>query len=426
MKILIIGAGGREHAIAWKISQSDQIKEIFVAPGNAGTQLENKVSNIDIQATDIPALKNFAKEQAIDLTIVGPEAPLCLGIVDEFEQENLLIFGPCQKAARLEASKAYSKEFMERYHIPTAQFKEFTESSVAIDYLDEITFPTVIKADGLAAGKGVVIAQTKTEAKQAIIAMLESKAFGEAGNKIVIEEFLSGLEASFILATDGKHVIDFVSTQDHKARDDFDKGPNTGGMGAYSPTPIISETLRQQIIETIVHPTLQGLANEGVIYNGFLFIGLMINEKGEAKVLEYNCRLGDPETEVILPRLKSDFVELCLKTKNQQLADYEIEWLSQSSLGVVLAAKGYPDHYEKGQAITGLENIADPNVKVFHAGTKTAGGQIVSNGGRLLCITALADDLKKCQKNAYQTINQLNVEHFHFRHDIGDKALKKT
>lgn len=428
MNILIIGNGGREHALAWKAAQSKKVTQVFVAPGNGGTATEAKVKNVDISIMDFAKLIEFAKDNAIAYTIVGPEAPLAAGISDAFAIAGLKCFGPSQKAAKLEASKQFAKNFMEKYNIPTAKFASFTEAAKAKVYVKMESLPIVIKADGLAAGKGVVIANTQAKAFAVIDAMLEDKRFGEAGQRIVIEEFLQGEEASFIVATDGEHVLPFVSSQDHKARDDGDAGPNTGGMGAYSPAPIISTELQNQIMEEIIYPTINGLREEKIQYQGFLYAGIMINLEGEPKVLEYNCRLGDPETQVIMMRLESDLIELCETVFNHDLQHYQMQWTTHPALGVVLAAGGYPDNYNKGDEISGLENInLEPingdHVKVFHAGTLLQDNKIITNGGRVLCVCALGEHIKTAQHNAYNTVNKIQWQGMFHRHDIGYRAI---
>ena len=423
ISVLIIGSGGREHALAWKIAQSSKVNQVFVAPGNAGTAFEAKVSNVNISTLDFPALIKFVKENNISLTIVGPEAPLAAGIVDAFQQAGLAAFGPSQKAAQLEASKAFCKDFMQRHHIPTARYQHFTDLPSAKAYVLSHGCPIVIKADGLAAGKGVVIAQTEQEALNTLTEMLAGNAFGEAGHRVVIEEYLVGEEASFIVMADGHHVLPLATSQDHKARDDGDKGPNTGGMGAYSPAPIVTAALHEKIMQKVILPTIKGLADEGMPYTGFLYAGVMITPTGEIKVLEFNCRFGDPETQPILMRLDSDLVELCEAALAGNLDQMEIQWSDQVALGVVLAAGGYPGSYHQGDAISGLNHAFGNKVKVFHAGTKKADDQIVTAGGRVLCVTALADNLKQAQQAAYAAIQHINWPHIYYRHDIGFKGI---
>lgn len=422
MKILVIGSGGREHALAWQCAKFDSVKEVFVAPGNAGTQLENKLTNIDIGSEDIGGLINFAKDNNVELTIVGPEAPLVLGVVDRFQAEGLAIFGPTGRASQLEGSKAFCKDFLDRNNIPTAYYDVFTEVAPAVKYVQEKGTPIVIKADGLAAGKGVIIANTEAEAVDAINDMLEGNRFGEAGSRVVVEEFLVGEEASFIVMVDGKNILPMATSQDHKARDNGDKGPNTGGMGAYSPAPIVTDEIFQLVMDTVIRPTVDGMASEGNTYTGFLYAGLMIDESGNSKVLEYNCRFGDPETQPIMMRLKSNLAELCLLATQGKLDEADIEWDDCSAMGVVLAANGYPDTYVSGEAI-GLP--ADSNdAKVFHAGTKMNNDTVVSSGGRVLCATALGASTKEAQTNAYALLKKIDWPSAYYRTDIGFKAIK--
>ena len=422
MKLLVIGSGGREHALAWQCAQFDEVEEVFVAPGNAGTNLEDKLTNIEIGSEDVDALMAFAKAQAIDLTIVGPEAPLVIGVVDAFQAAGLKIFGPTQAAAQLEGSKAFCKDFLARNEIPTAFYEVFTEVEPAIAYVKDKGVPIVIKADGLAAGKGVIIANTQQEAEAAINDMLEGNRFGEAGSRVVVEEFLAGEEASFIVMVDGKNILPMATSQDHKARDNGDKGPNTGGMGAYSPAPIVSDEIFADVMETVIRPTVEGMASESNPYTGFLYAGLMIDDQGRSKVLEYNCRFGDPETQPIMMRLKSNLAQLCLLATEGQLDQASIDWDSRASMGVVLAADGYPGAYASGEVIGLPADTKD--AKVFHAGTKTAGDQVLSNGGRVLCATALGEDIQQAQDNAYALLKQIDWPGAYYRDDIGFKALK--
>ena len=421
MKVLIIGSGGREHALAWQCSLFDEVEHVFVAPGNAGTDLEKKISNITIDPENIPALISFAKSEFIDITIVGPEAPLVMGVVDNFQDEGLAIFGPSKLASQLEGSKAFSKDFMHRNNIPTAFYKVFTESKLAIKYVKEMGTPIVIKADGLAAGKGVIIANTLNEATLAINDMLEGNRFGEAGSRVVIEEFLMGEEASFIVMVDGGNILPMATSQDHKARDNNDKGPNTGGMGAYSPAPIISPLIFNDVMEKVIKPTVEAMKAEGMPYTGFLYAGLMIDDKGIIKVLEYNCRFGDPETQPIMMRLKSNLAQLCISATQGALDLTNAEWDDRTALGVVMAANGYPDSYKKGEIIN--LPLEESDSKIFHAGTKLDAGNITSNGGRVLCATALGGDIKEAQEKAYQLINSISWEGSYFRTDIGFKGL---
>ena len=421
MKVLVIGSGGREHAIAWQCAQFDEVEHVFVAPGNAGTALESKISNIGVESENISGLISFAKEEMIDITIVGPEAPLVLGIVDQFKDEGLAIFGPSKLAAQLEGSKAFCKDFLERNNIPTAYYKAFTEAKSAIEYVKEQGMPIVIKADGLAAGKGVIIATSLEVATNAINDMLEGNRFGEAGSRVVIEEFLVGEEASFIVMVDGKNILPMATSQDHKARDNGDMGPNTGGMGAYSPAPVVSDLVYENAMEKVIRPTVDAMKNEGMPYTGFLYAGLMIGQNGDVKVLEYNCRFGDPETQPIMMRLQSNLANLCLLGARGSLADVTAQWDSRSSLGVVMAAKGYPNSYQKGDLIS-LPGSSS-SAKVFHAGTKLDNEKILSNGGRVLCATSLGKDLKDAQNRAYSLVNEIEWDGSYFRTDIGFKGL---
>jgi len=421
MKVLIIGSGGREHALAWQCSLFEEVEHVFVAPGNAGTYLEKKISNILIDSENIPELISFAKSECIDITIVGPEAPLVMGVVDDFQDEGLAIFGPSKLASQLEGSKAFSKDFMHRNNIPTAFYKVFTESNLAIKYVKEMGAPIVIKADGLAAGKGVIIANTLNEAIAAINDMLEGNRFGEAGSRVVIEEFLKGEEASFIVMVDGDNILPMATSQDHKARDNADKGPNTGGMGAYSPAPIVSPLVFNNVMEKVIKPTVKAMKAEGIPYTGFLYAGLMIDNKGMIKVLEYNCRFGDPETQPIMMRLKSNLAQLCISATQGTLDLANAEWDDRTALGVVIAANGYPDAYKKGEIINLPLEEADS--KIFHAGTKLDADNIKSNGGRVLCATALGGSIKEAQEKAYQLTNSVGWDGGYFRTDIGFKGI---
>ncbi|MGK0382206.1 MAG: phosphoribosylamine--glycine ligase, partial [Flavobacteriales bacterium] len=386
MNVLIIGGGGREHALAWKAAQSAKVSQVFLAPGNAGTALEDKLTNVDVDAEDVPALLAFAEQNQIDLTIVGPEVPLVLGVVDAFQAKGLKIFGPSQAAAQLEGSKAFTKDFLERHNIPTADYRNFTEIEPALAYVQQKGAPIVVKADGLAAGKGVIVAMTLTEAEDAIRDMLAGNAFGEAGNRVVIEEFLDGEEASFIVMVDGKNVLPFATSQDHKRVGNGDTGPNTGGMGAYSPAPVVTADIHQRVMHEVIYPTVKGMAAEGNTYVGFLYAGLMIMADGTPKVIEYNCRFGDPETQPIMMRLQSDIVELVEAALDGKLDQIQAEFDSRASVGVVIAAGGYPANYGKGDVIDGLE-LGNANSKIFHAGTKNIDGKVITNGGRVLCAT---------------------------------------
>ena len=421
MKVLIIGSGGREHALAWQCAQFDEVEHVFVAPGNAGSALENKTSNIQIDSEDIPGLIKFAQSESIDITIVGPEAPLVLGIADKFNDQGLSIFGPSKLASQLEGSKAFCKDFLARNNIPTAYYEVFTTTAPAIEYVKNKGLPIVIKADGLAAGKGVIIANTLIEATRAINDMLEGNRFGEAGSSVVIEEFLRGEEASFIVMVDGNNILPMATSQDHKARDDNDLGPNTGGMGAYSPAPVVSEVVFKDAMERVIKPTVSAMKKEGMPYTGFLYAGLMIDHNEEVKVLEYNCRFGDPETQPIMMRLKTNLAELCLAATRGKLDQEQAEWSHKTALGVVMAAKGYPDSYQKGDVITLPDASSDS--KVFHAGTKLEDVNILSNGGRVLCATSLGVDLEEAQKGAYQLVKKVSWDGSYYRTDIGFKGL---
>ena len=424
MKVLIIGSGGREHALAWKTAQSNKVSKVFVAPGNAGTALENKLENVSIGVEDIDALLNFAKQENIDLTIVGPEAPLCLGIVDAFTEAGQKCFGPTKGAAQLEGSKAFTKDFLARNEIPTAAYGNFTEIEPAKAYVKEVGTPIVIKADGLAAGKGVIIAETQQQAFDAIDDMLAGNKFGDAGHRVVVEEFLVGEEASFIVMVDGENILPLATSQDHKARDNGDKGPNTGGMGAYSPAAVVTQEMHDAIMQQVIIPTVEGMAKEGNPYTGFLYAGIMISPEGIPKVLEYNCRFGDPETQPIMSRLKSDITELCLAALDKKLDNTTAEWDERFAVGIVMAAGGYPDSYAKGKVITGLETDID-STKVFHAGTSTDGNNIITSGGRVICVVALADSVTKAQALAYQRVETISWENVYYRDDIGYRAIAR-
>ena len=419
MKILVIGSGGREHAIVWKLAQSDLCEKVFVAPGNAGTADEPKTENIDLNAEDLESLLAFAKNKEIDLTIVGPEAPLVLGLIDLFEKNNLLCLGPNKLAAQMEGSKIFMKDVLKKGNIPTATYEVFTDPESAREFLETCDIPIVLKADGLAAGKGVIVAFSRDEALEALNSLMVEQKLGTAGDNLVIEEFLKGEEASFIVLCDGKNVISLASSQDHKQRDDGDKGPNTGGMGAYSPAPLITKELNEKIMKDIIHPTLAELKRRNIDYKGFLYAGLMINEQ-KIKVLEYNCRFGDPETQPILMRMKSDFLSLCLKAAKQELKGVQIDWDDRFALGVVMASKGYPEKYETGFPISGL-NGENETTKVFHCGTKIEGEKILSNGGRVLCVTGLGGNLDTAFENAYETTSKISWDGAFYRKDIGKR-----
>mgnify|MGYP001386733456 CR=1 FL=1 len=425
MKVLIIGNGGREHALAWKIAQSERVSHVFVAPGNAGSAREQKVQNIAIDVLDLEALVEFAQKEQVALTIVGPEAPLVAGVVDRFQAAGLACYGPTQKAAQLEGSKAFSKDFLARHKIPTAEYANFTDEAEALAYVREKGAPIVVKADGLAAGKGVIVAMTLAEAEDAITDMLSGNRFGAAGNRVVIEEFLTGEEASFIVMVDGKNVLPMATSQDHKRIGDADTGPNTGGMGAYSPAPVVTDDVYQRTMEQVIMPTVNGMAAEGTPYTGFLYAGLMIDETGQPKVIEFNCRFGDPETQPIIMRLESDLVELCLAAVEGKLDEAQAKWDPRPALGVVMAAANYPDTPQTGDAISGLDSADSNIVKTFHAGTKLEGDQVVTSGGRVLCVTALGETVKAAQQNAYQAIEKIQWDGCYYRRDIGYRAIER-
>lgn len=425
MNVLVVGGGGREHALAWKAAQSSQVDRVFVAPGNAGTERESNLTNVDIAADDIDALLRFAQKESVGLTIVGPEAPLVAGLVDRFTEAGLAAFGPTAKAAQLEGSKAFSKDFLQRHNIPTADYQNFTDIAPAKAYVDDKGVPIVVKADGLAAGKGVIIADTIEQAHAAIDDMLAGNRFGDAGHRVVIEEFLTGEEASFIVMVDGEHAIPFASSQDHKARDNGDTGPNTGGMGAYSPAPVVSPAIHDWVMRHVIKPTVEGMAAEGAPYKGFLYAGLMIAEDGTAKVLEYNCRFGDPETQPIMMRLKSDLVELCLQAVEGNLNQAPIDFDERAAVGVVMAAGGYPESYNKGDVIHGLPTQETENQKVFHAGTALSDGNVVTSGGRVLCCTALGRRVTDAQQAAYQLVQKIDWNNVYYRTDIAHRAIKR-
>jgi phosphoribosylamine--glycine ligase len=425
MKILIIGGGGREHALAWKIAQSPRAGKIFVAPGNAGTAREAKCENVVIAAEDVDGLLRFAQQNKIDLTVVGPEAPLVLGVVDRFRAAGLRIFGPTKDAARLEGSKAFTKDFLARHKIPTAAYGNFTDVAAAEAYIKKSGAPIVVKADGLAAGKGVIIAQTVDEAIAAVRDMLAGNAFGAAGHRVVIEEFLQGEEASFITMVDGEHILPLATSQDHKRAGDGDTGPNTGGMGAYSPAPVVTPEIHARIMREVIEPTVRGMKAEGHPYTGFLYAGVMIAPDGTPKVLEFNCRFGDPETQPVMLRLKSDFVELIEAALDGRLDRVQAQWDSRAALGVVMAAGGYPGSYDKGDVITGLPETAAADCKVFHAGTALKDGAVVTGGGRVLCVTALGATVGAAQSRAYETVKKIRWHGVQYRHDIGYRAIER-
>lgn len=425
MKILVIGNGGREHALAWKAAQSPLATTVYVAPGNAGTALEPALQNVDISPTDIHGLLRFAQSENIDITIVGPEAPLVIGVVDAFRTAGLKIFGPTQAAAQLEGSKAFTKDFLARHHIPSAEYQNFTAVEPALAYLREKGAPIVIKADGLAAGKGVIVAMTLEEAEAAVEDMLAGNAFGNAGHRIVIEEFLTGEEASFIVMVDGENVLPMATSQDHKRVGDGDTGPNTGGMGAYSPAPVVTDEIHQRVMDQVIWPTVRGMAAEGNVYTGFLYAGLMIDDEGQPKVIEFNCRFGDPETQPIMLRMQSDLVELCLAGCEGTLDQQDSQWDPRPALGIVLAAGGYPGDYQTGLQIHGLPLEQPDDRKVFHAGTKMQGDVVVTNGGRVLCVTALGDDVADAQQRARELVKDISWTGSFSRSDIGWRAIDR-
>ena len=425
MKVLIIGNGGREHALAWKCAQSADADEVLVAPGNAGTAREKKVRNVAVSSDDIPALAKLAQDENVGLTIVGPEAPLVAGIVDQFDLLGLPCFGPNAAAAQLEGSKAFTKDFLARHNIPTADYQNFTDLQPALAYIRAKGAPIVIKADGLAAGKGVIVAMTLEEAEAAAVDMLDGGSFGAAGARIVVEEFLNGEEASFIVITDGTTVLPLATSQDHKARDEGDTGPNTGGMGAYSPAPVVTPEIEQRVMDEVIMPTLEGMRADGNPYVGFLYAGLMIMADGTPKVIEFNCRMGDPETQPILSRLRSNLAEICVATLNGTLAAQTAEWDPRAALGVVLAAGGYPASYDKGMTITGLEDADSADQKVFHAGTANSGDNVVTSGGRVLCVVGLGDSVAAAAASAYESVDKIAWDGVYSRRDIGHRAIAR-
>ncbi len=423
MKVMIVGSGGREHALAWKCARSPRVSQVYVAPGNAGTARDAGIVNVEIGAEDIDRLLTFARDEDIDLTIVGPEGPLVAGICDRFAEAGLKCFGPSAKAAQLEGSKAFSKDFLERHNIPTARYRHFTELGPALEYIRAQGAPIVIKADGLAAGKGVVIARSVDEAEDCARDMLAGQVFGEAGNRIVVEEFLEGEEASFIVMVDGTHIKPLATSQDHKARDDGDKGPNTGGMGAYSPAPVVTPEIERRIMREVIEPTVAGLADEGIRYVGFLYAGLMIGPDGTPRVLEFNCRFGDPETQPIMMRMRGDLAEMCLLALEGRLDEADVRWDPRAALGVVIAAGGYPNAYEKGKPISGLSSTDESVAKVFHAGTTEENGRVVTNGGRVLCVVGMGDSVTAAREIAYKIARRIEWEGAFFRSDIGYRAV---
>ena len=425
MNVLVVGSGGREHALAWKVAQSAQVKTVFVAPGNAGTATEEAVQNAAIAIDDFDGLATFAENNNVGLTIIGPEQPLVDGIVDFFQQRGLPVFGPSKGAAQLEGSKAFTKDFLLRHKIPTGNYQNFTDIDKALSYLHQVGAPIVIKADGLAAGKGVIVALTLAEAEAAVRDMLAGNAFGEAGHRVVIEEYLDGEEASFIVMVDGKNVLPMATSQDHKRVGDGDTGVNTGGMGAYSPAPVVDATIYQRVMDEVIYPTVQGMAEEGNHYTGFLYAGLMIMADGTPKVIEYNCRFGDPETQPIMMRLKSDLVAHCLAALDGTMNNEVAEWDVRPSLGVVIAAGGYPATYAKGEVIHGLGDAKIDGAKIFHAGTALLNGQVVTSGGRVLCATALGNSVAEAQQTAYQLAKTVNFKDAYVRTDIGWRAIAR-
>jgi len=425
MKVLVVGSGGREHALAWQAAQSAGVEKVFVAPGNAGTAGEPGVENVPIAVSDFDGLLEFARERGIDLTIVGPEDPLVAGIVDRFSEAGLACFGPSAAAAQLEGSKSFAKEFMSRHGIPTAAWGKFTEVGPAVEFIRQHGAPIVVKADGLAAGKGVIIASTTTQAEAAVVDMLAGNAFGEAGHRVVIEEFLAGEEASFIVMADGKNILELATSQDHKARDDGDQGPNTGGMGAYSPAPVVDEAMHRRVMKEVIRPTIEGMAADGAPFTGFLYAGLMISPDGDPKVLEYNVRFGDPETQPILMRLKSSLPALCAAAVRGQLDRHQATWDPRASLGVVMASGGYPGAYGKGHLIRGLDSAFPSHVKVFHAGTSLSDQGVVTSGGRVLCVCALGNNVTEAQIDAYRACREISWDGAFTRNDIGYRAIAR-
>jgi len=425
VKVLVVGSGGREHALAWKLAQSNKVEKVWVAPGNAGTARESGVENVPIGSDDIGRLCDFARKNNVDLTIVGPEAPLVEGIVDKFDAAGLKCFGPTAKAAQLEGSKVFCKDFLARHRIPTARYQSFTDLVSAKAYIHEMGAPLVVKADGLAAGKGVIIAQSEAEAIDTAAGMLAGESFGDAGRRIVVEECLKGEEASFIVMVDGSHILPLATSQDHKARDDGDLGPNTGGMGAYSPAPVVTRELHDRIMKEVIEPTVKGMASEGNPYKGFLYAGLMISDEGTPNVLEYNCRFGDPETQPIILRLQSDLADMCAAAMEQRLDQIAVKWDERASLGVVMAAGGYPVAYEKGDVISGLPETETEGIKIFHAGTALKDDQVVTSGGRVLCATALGETVSEAQSKAYDLARTVQWDGVYYRKDIGYRAVNR-
>jgi phosphoribosylamine--glycine ligase len=425
MNVLVIGSGGREHALAWKAAQSTDVETVYVAPGNAGTAREAGLENVAVDAMDFTALADFAEHNGVGLTIVGPEMPLVDGVVDYFQGRNLRCFGPGKGAAQLEGSKAFTKDFLARHNIPTGAYANFTDLEPALAYLRQQGAPIVVKADGLAAGKGVIVAETLAQAEKAVTDMLSGNAFGEAGCRVVIEEFLAGEEASFIVMVDGVHVLPMATSQDHKRIGEGDTGPNTGGMGAYSPAPVVDAAVHQRIMDQVILPTVAGMAAEGNDYTGFLYAGLMIDAGGQPKVIEYNCRFGDPETQPIMMRLQSDLVALCNSALDGTLDQTDVQWDPRSAIGVVLAAGGYPGDYARGSPIQGLDTVDGDAIKVFHAGTALSGQDVVTSGGRVLCVTALGDDIAAAQRACYAAADNISWDGMTLRRDIGWRAIAR-
>ena len=425
MNVLVVGSGGREHALAWKLSKSQNVQTVYVAPGNAGTLHEPGLENVDIDVMDFPALANFAAQNDCQLTMIGPEAPLVEGVVDYFQSRNLACFGPSKAAAQLEGSKAFTKDFLKRHDIPTGYYATFTDTDKALAYVREHGAPIVIKADGLAAGKGVIVAETLEQAEAAIVDMLSDNAFGEAGCRVVVEEFLPGEEASFIVIADGTHTLPMATSQDHKRVGERDTGPNTGGMGAYSPAPVVTDLVYERVMERIIEPTIAGMTKDGMPYTGFLYAGLMIDTDGNPRVIEFNCRFGDPETQPIMMRLKSDLGDLCSAAIRGVLNDSSVEWDPRPALGVVLAAGGYPSNYDKGHAIHGLLTDQPKHTKIFHAGTAQKDDQVVTSGGRVLCVTALGDTIQDARDNAYNGVDTIQWQDMLYRRDIGWRAIDR-
>tara|TARA_B100000902_G_scaffold108160_1_gene109848 strand:+ start:1621 stop:2907 length:1287 start_codon:yes stop_codon:yes gene_type:complete len=422
---LVVGSGGREHALAWSLTKSPKVDSVYVAPGNAGTELDENIENVPIDPMNFEALSDFALRNNCGLTIIGPEAPLVRGIVNHFEKVELPCFGPSMQAAQLEGSKAFSKDFMNRHNIPTGRSMTFSQLKPALEYIQSIEIPIVIKADGLAAGKGVIVAENRVEAEKAVQDMLAGNVFGEAGHRVIIEEFLEGEEASFIVIVDGEKILPLATSQDHKRIGDNDTGPNTGGMGAYSPAPIVNEKVYSRIMQEIILPTVKGMQIEGNYYRGFLYAGLMIDKNENARVIEYNCRLGDPETQPILMRLKSDLAEICLAALDGSLESISAEWDSRHSIGVVMASQGYPGAYKTGVSISGIEMACEEDIKVFHAGTAFQNGSLVSTGGRVLCVTSLGKNIAESQQRCYDQVDKISFDGATFRNDIGWRALKR-